>query len=98
MSISISRVQAPVGIDAPQPASKREAGTQFASVLETAIDQVERSRAGAADSVRQLLSGEKDDLHSTVLATQRAELELDMFLQVRNKVVAAYQEVMKMQV
>jgi flagellar hook-basal body complex protein FliE len=36
-------------------------------------------------------------LHTTVLATQRAELSFDLFLQVRNKVVAAYQEIMRMQ-
>jgi flagellar hook-basal body complex protein FliE len=48
--------------------------------------------------MEQLLTGEKDEIHSTVLAVQQAELQLDMFLQVRNKVVAAYQEVMKMQV
>jgi flagellar hook-basal body complex protein FliE len=33
-----------------------------------------------------------------VLATQKAELQFEMFLQVRNKVVSAYQEIMKMQV
>jgi len=43
------------------------------------------------------MSGEGDDLHSTILASQRAELEFQMFMQVRNKVVSAYQEVMKMQ-
>ena len=43
------------------------------------------------------MSGEGVDLHSTILASQRAELEFQMFMQVRNKVVSAYQEVMKMQ-
>src|SRR6185369_1425935 len=43
------------------------------------------------------LSGDGEDLHSTVLAVQRAGLEFDMLMQVRNKVVSAYQEVMRMQ-
>jgi flagellar hook-basal body complex protein FliE len=98
MSLSISRVQAPVTIESPQNTPKRTGGEEFSSVLETAIDQVERSRQNASDSIRQLLNGEKEEIHSTVLATQQAELQFDMFLQVRNKVVAAYQEVMKMQV
>lgn len=98
MSLSISRVQAPVTIESPQNSPKRIGGEEFSSVLESAIDQVERSRHNAADSIRQLLNGEKEEIHSTVLATQQAELQFDMFLQVRNKVVAAYQEVMKMQV
>ncbi len=36
-------------------------------------------------------------LHTTILATQQAELSLDLFLQARNKVVSAYQEIMRMQ-
>jgi flagellar hook-basal body complex protein FliE len=62
-----------------------------------AINEVESSRASAAKSVDQFLSGNGDDLHSTILASQRADLEFQMFMQVRNKVVSAYQEVMKMQ-
>ncbi|MCL4851471.1 MAG: flagellar hook-basal body complex protein FliE, partial [Bryobacteraceae bacterium] len=43
-------------------------------------------------------SGEAEEVHQAVLATQQAELAFEMFLQVRNKVVQAYQEVMRMQV
>jgi flagellar hook-basal body complex protein FliE len=57
---------------------------------------VEGTRSDAAKSVEQFLSGNGEDLHSTILATQRAELEFQMFMQVRNKVVSAYQEIMKM--
>jgi flagellar hook-basal body complex protein FliE len=52
----------------------------------------------ATKSVENFLSGEGEDLHKTMLATQRADLAGELFLQVRNKVVAAYQEVMRMQV
>jgi len=48
--------------------------------------------------VERFLSGEGEDLHSTILASQRADLEFQMFMQVRNKIVSAYQEIMKMQV
>jgi flagellar hook-basal body complex protein FliE len=71
--------------------------TSFKDVLSGAINEVESSRASAAESVNRFMSGEGDDLHSTILASQRAELEFQMFMQVRNKVVSAYQEVMKMQ-
>jgi flagellar hook-basal body complex protein FliE len=102
MSLSISRLQTPaipeISRNSPSNKPNNDAGPKFSSMLETAIDQVERSRTNAASSMEQLLTGEKDEIHSTVLAVQQAELQLDMFLQVRNKVVAAYQEVMKMQV
>jgi flagellar hook-basal body complex protein FliE len=38
------------------------------------------------------------ELHSTVLAAQKAELSFEMFLQMRNKVVQAYQEIMRSQI
>jgi flagellar hook-basal body complex protein FliE len=47
--------------------------------------------------VQKFLSGDTDELHTTILATQKAELAFQLGLQVRNKVVDAYQEIMKMQ-
>jgi len=58
---------------------------------------VELSHNEANQSVQSFLSGEGEDLHSTILSVQRAGLEFDMLMQVRNKVVSAYQEVMRMQ-
>ena len=40
----------------------------------------------------------REELHSTILASQSAELDFELFTQVRNKVVSAYEEIMKMQV
>ena len=58
---------------------------------------MEGASNNANQSVQNFLSGDGEDLHSTVLAVQRASLEFDMLMQVRNKVVSAYQEVMRMQ-
>jgi flagellar hook-basal body complex protein FliE len=79
------------------PSSGGASGVSFKEVLGSAIQEVEGSRASANQSIQQFLSGEGEDLHSTILASQRADLEFQMFLQVRNKVVSAYQEIMKMQ-
>jgi len=76
--------------------SASDGGNSFKNVLNNAIGEVEGARSDAAKSVEQFLSGNGGDLHSTILATQRAELEFQMFMQVRNKVVSAYQEIMKM--
>jgi flagellar hook-basal body complex protein FliE len=77
--------------------SVSDGGNSFKNILNNAIGEVEGARSDAAKSVEQFLSGSGEDLHSTILATQRAELEFQMFMQVRNKVVSAYQEIMKMQ-
>ncbi len=70
---------------------------EFQNILKSTIQEVEKSHVHANDAVRNFLTGEDGELHSTVLATQTAELQFDMFMQVRNKVVSAYQEIMRMQ-
>jgi flagellar hook-basal body complex protein FliE len=67
-------------------------------MLSDAMNKVGALHQESTKSVESFLSGEGDDLHKTIMATQRAELAMDLFLQVRNKVVQAYQEVMRMQV
>src|ERR1700687_238814 len=78
-------------------AARPSGGGDFPNGLQGAIDQVEGAHNNATESVQNFLSGDGEDLHSTVLAVQRAGLEFDMLMQVRNKVVSAYQEVMRMQ-
>ena len=80
----------PTGATAGQPGD-------FQRVLTGAISQVESLNNSAADSVQKFLRGDNEELHTTILATQKAEVAFQLGLQVRNKVVDAYQEIMKMQ-
>lgn len=70
---------------------------QFQNVLQNAIGTIQGLQNDASTAVQKFLSGQNDELHTTVLATQRAEMAFELGLQVRNKVVSAYQEIMKMQ-
>lgn len=70
---------------------------EFQKVLEGSIQTLESLRSDAADSVQKFLTGENEELHTTILATERAEVAFQLGLQVRNKVVSAYQEIMRMQ-
>src|SRR5271169_3876309 len=91
-----------LGPVSPLPVSPLGAGSndagEFGGILKDAMQKVGSMKDEASKSVESFLSGEGDDLHKTMLATQRADLAGELFLQVRNKVVAAYQEVMRMQV
>ncbi len=73
-------------------------GSAFQSVLGDAISKVEKFQNDADNSVNKFLSGEGEELHKVALATQQADLSLQLFMQVRNKVVTAYNQVMQMQV
>ena len=81
-----------------RPAGEASPGSGFQNVFASAVGQVESMGQNASASVEKFLSGDgSEDIHTTVLATQRAELAFEMFQQVRNKVVSAYQEIMRMQ-
>ena len=89
-------------ITAPQTAvagASSSGGTgAFQSLLEGMIQPVEQSQAQAQQAAQNFLNGGEEELHSVALAAQRADLQFNLFLQVRNKAVSAYQEIMRMQV
>jgi flagellar hook-basal body complex protein FliE len=87
-----------IPLAAPVRAAAGAAPGAFQEALTSAIGRVEAFSQNANASVQNFLSGEGEELHTTVLATQRAELSFELFMQVRNKVVNAYQEIMRMQV
>lgn len=68
----------------------------FVEAFTSAMSQVEADQQTAKAAATDLLAGGKGDIHSVALASQRAELSMELFQQVRNKFVQAYQEVMKM--
>jgi len=73
-------------------------GSGFGDVLSQAIQSVEAVGKNASQSADRFLSGDSaEELHTTILATQQAQLSFDLFLQMRNKAVSAYQEIMRMQ-
>jgi flagellar hook-basal body complex protein FliE len=98
MSLPISPIRPPASIPSIEPAggSKSSSGA-FQSVLTDAIGRVEQFQQNAQTSIDKFLSGEDEEVHKVALATEQAQISFDLFLQVRNKVISAYQEVMRMQ-
>lgn len=91
-------ISAPLMPQVGQIGGAPSSGGGFGDVLSNAIQTVDGLGQEASASVERFLSGDGEDLHTAVLATTRSELAFDMFLQTRNKVVSAYQEIMKMQI
>lgn len=77
-------------------AAQSPAGS-FQSVFKDALSQVDSLQTQAHQKVSDFLSGEGAEVHEVAMATQKAELAFEMFQQVRNKVLSAYQEVMRTQ-
>jgi flagellar hook-basal body complex protein FliE len=95
MSGPILPIAAPSLTDAIRPAGA--GGAAFQKVFASAVETVESFGREASASVERFLSGDGEELHTAILATERANLAFDLFLQTRNKVVGAYQEIMRMQ-
>lgn len=98
MSFSISSLGAPPPIEPITLGNTSRAGGDFKQMLQSAVQQVEGARATADTQIQNFLAGKNEDLNTAILSEQKADLQFEMFLQARNKVVSAYQEIMQMQV
>jgi flagellar hook-basal body complex protein FliE len=82
---------------APLPASS-VGEASFQSVFQNAIDHVKAPRQAAEQQIQAFLNGEQTDIHQVALSIQKADLTFELALELRNKVMQAYQEIMRMQV
>jgi flagellar hook-basal body complex protein FliE len=98
MAAPIAPISLPRPIDPIVLPNAAAPASGFHNVLANAISQVVQSGDKADAAVSNYLAGGNQELHSTILATQNASLNFELLLQVRNKVVAAYDEIMKMQI
>ena len=70
----------------------------FQSLFEDAVNNVKQTDAAANEEIYKLATGQSDNLHDVVIASQKASLSVDLLVQMRNKVLDAYNEVMRMSV
>jgi flagellar hook-basal body complex protein FliE len=91
---SITRPAEVPGLPAATPPAAP--GTSFGQVLKDSLAQVSQLQHEADASIESLATGGTATLHDTMLAVQKAELSFKLMMQVRNKIVEAYQEVMRM--
>lgn len=80
------------------PGVEKPSGGVFGELLQQAIASVGRYEARSQQAVDRFLSGEDEEIHRVAAAAQQAEIAFQLFMGVRNKVVEAYQEVMRMPV
>lgn len=81
------------------PAKVAEAGgeSDFFETLRGAMGQVEQLNVDAQGKVAGMLDGSGEDVHSAMIAVQKAGMAFEMMVQVRNKIVQAYQTISQMQ-
>ncbi len=94
----------PISTGAMPPVELREAPAQidsraeaFNKVLRHFLGDVNLQQINADQAVERLITGETDDINEVMLALSKADLTFRMFVDIRDKVIDAYQEVMRMQ-
>jgi len=75
-----------------------ETGSNFGQVLSDAMQDVNKAQLDSNEQIQGMLSGDIQDVHTAMIAVQKADLSFQMMMQVRNKLIDAYQEIMRMQV
>lgn len=83
----------------PTPATGVDVGESggFGATLKNAINQVDQLQQNSDASTTQLVQGDRQDIHNVMIAVEKADIAFQLMMQVRNKIVNAYQEVSKLQ-
>ncbi len=101
MAIDRIQLESPRLIPTPQtqvqtgPAAAAES---FNQMVKTALDSIKETQQLADRSVTDLAAGQPVELHDVMLNVEQANLAFQLALQVRNKLIEAYQEILRMQV
>ena len=98
-----SNLKALGGIGAPgslgtKTSGVEEGGTSFADTLTESLDKVNSLQKEADRAIEDFATGQTRNIHETMIAVNKADLAFRLTMQVRNKIVEAYQEVMRTQV
>jgi flagellar hook-basal body complex protein FliE len=86
-----------VSLRQPQVGESAPSGTFF-DALQRSMEDVNADQVQADSAIKDLIAGKSKNIHETMLAIQKADLSLKTMMQVRNKILEAYKEVMRMQV
>jgi flagellar hook-basal body complex protein FliE len=108
--VEIQPIQMPIsltqGVIAPIPNIAAEAAqnagevspSNFKDLLKKALTDLNASQVGANDAIKSLATGGEENLHDVIIAMEKASMTLQYGIQIRNKVLEAYQSVIQMQI
>jgi len=81
-----------------QDLTKNNLNPSFGDILKQSIEHVNQAQKSAGEMATNLVTGKDTDIHRTMIAMEKAGISFQLLMQIRNKLVSAYQEVYRMQV
>jgi flagellar hook-basal body complex protein FliE len=89
----------PVSISPEKPGSEKQTGgNSFGSVLKDAISDINKLQSDADNAIAKVQLEDAGSIHEAMIALEKAGISFQVMMQVRNKILDAYQEVMRTQV
>lgn len=82
----------------PEASASRQAVSSFGSVLGNLMTETQAQQVQADQAIQQLHTGTGEHLHEAMISMEKADISMRYMIQVRNKAIEAYQEIMRMQV
>lgn len=76
-------------------APEEKAGENFSNFLKDAIDNVNNDQVKAEHSIQDFMTGKETSLHNTLISLEKADVSFKMMMQVRGKLMEAYQQIMR---
>ena len=90
--------QAPVQKPVDPTGENSKADGSFLDTLKDSIRDINQIQIQAEQAIADVVSGNKQDLHQTMVAIEKADVSFQLMMQVRNKIISAYEEILRMQI
>ena len=88
----------PAGAEATPPHAPAQTGTGFMKLIDGLLSNANTQQATADQAVRDLATGQTDNLHSVLLEVAKADISFRLVMEIRNRLSDAFQEIMKMSI
>jgi flagellar hook-basal body complex protein FliE len=88
--------QPPVGTTTSQKPELPPNSDSFGRILTDSLKQVNRLQVEADSTINDLATGKQTDIHRTMIAMEKASISFELLMQIRNKVISAYDRIMRM--
>jgi len=76
----------------------KDTNSSFGQTLNQAVKDVNALQGEASKAVQRMVSGEETDIHNVMVAVEKAKTSFELLMEIRNKTIEAYREIMRMQV
>ncbi len=85
-------------MDAPKKETGEASQVPFGDYIKGSLADVNRQMIDADQAIEDLSTGKNQDIHNTMIAMQKAEISFELVMQIRNKLISAYDEIRRMSI